>query len=149
MLLRRARIGRADLTLAARQPILESSSLPPASLPLRLHVAVTGARTSRGKAVSTQTETVQKALTLDDIKARISNVIDYLGSFSESDFEGAATRCITQPRWKGKTLSGEEFLLQHALPNLYFHVTTSYAILRHNGVNVGKKDFLGELPYKE
>ena len=87
--------------------------------------------------------------TLDDIKARISNVIDYLGSFSESDFEGAATRCITQPRWKGKTLSGEEFLLQHALPNLYFHVTTSYAILRHNGVNVGKKDFLGELPYKE
>ena len=87
--------------------------------------------------------------TLNDIKVRINNVIAYLGSFSESDFEGAAKRRITQPRWKGKTLSGEEFLLQHAVPNLYFHVTTSYAILRHNGVDVGKKDFLGELPYKE
>ena len=86
---------------------------------------------------------------LADIKARVQSVIAYLGTLSEADFSGAGQRRITQPRWKGKTLSGEEFLLQHAIPNLYFHVTTAYAILRHNGVEVGKKDFLGGLPYQE
>lgn len=86
---------------------------------------------------------------LDEIKARIRSVIAYLGTFSEANFAGATERRITQPRWNGKSLSGEEFLVQHAIPNLYFHVTTAYAILRHNGVDVGKKDYLGELPYKE
>lgn len=86
---------------------------------------------------------------LAEIKARIQSVIAYLGTFSEADFAGAAERRITQPRWNGKSLSGEEFLLQHAIPNLYFHVTTLYAILRHNGVDLGKKDYLGELPFKE
>jgi hypothetical protein len=86
---------------------------------------------------------------LAEIKTRIQSVIAYLGTFSEADFAGAAERRISQPRWNGKSLSGEEFLLQHAIPNLYFHVTTLYAILRHNGVDLGKKDFLGELPFKE
>ena len=87
--------------------------------------------------------------TLADVKARLARVVSYLASFSADDFAGAAERRITQPRWKGKTLSGEEFLIQHALPNLYFHMTTAYAILRHNGVPVGKADYLGALPYKE
>ena len=86
---------------------------------------------------------------LAEIKARLQSVIAYLGSFSAADFTGAAERRITTPRWKGKSLSGEEFLTQHALPNMYFHVTTAYAILRHNGVEVGKKDFLGDLPYRD
>lgn len=87
--------------------------------------------------------------TLAEITARIQSVIAYLETFSAADFVSAEERRITQPRWKGKSLSGEEFLTQHAAPNLYFHVTTAYAILRHNGVDVGKKDFLGELPYKD
>lgn len=86
---------------------------------------------------------------LAEIKTRLQSVIAYLGSFSAADFAGAAERRITTPRWKGKSLSGEEFLTQHAVPNMYFHVTTAYAILRHNGVEVGKKDFLGELPYRD
>ena len=87
--------------------------------------------------------------TFAEIKARVQSVVKYLGTFKEADFSGASTRRITQPRWNGKSLSGEEFLLQHAIPNLYFHVTTTYAILRHNGVEVGKSDYLGALPYKE
>lgn len=87
--------------------------------------------------------------TLPEIKARIQSVMAYLRTFSAADFAGAAERRITTPRWKGKSLSGEEFLTQHAAPNFYFHVTTAYAILRHNGIDVGKKDFLGELPYRE
>lgn len=87
--------------------------------------------------------------TVVEIKARLQSVIDYLQAYKAADFDGAAQRRITQPRWKGKSLSGEEFLVQHAVPNLYFHVTTAYAILRHNGVELGKMDFLGELPFKE
>jgi hypothetical protein len=87
--------------------------------------------------------------TVAEVKARIENVVAYLGGLSEVDFAGAEERRITQPRWKGKSLSGEEFCLQHAVPNFYFHVTTAYAILRHNGVEVGKKNYLGNLPYQE
>jgi hypothetical protein len=75
-------------------------------------------------------------------------VIGYLGSFSSKDFTGYETRKVTTPRWEGKYLSGEEYLWQHMIPNFYFHVTTAYAILRSNGVDLGKTDYLGELPYK-
>lgn len=85
---------------------------------------------------------------LPELKARIASVLDYLSSFSPKDFEGAAERIISQPRWEGKYLTGYEFAIQHAIPNLYFHVTTAYAILRHNGVDIGKKDYLGPMPYK-
>ena len=87
--------------------------------------------------------------TLAEIKARVHSVVSYLASFSAADFAGADERRITTPRWAGKSLSGAEFLIQHAVPNMYFHVTTAYAILRHNGVEVGKKDFLGALPYRD
>lgn len=84
-----------------------------------------------------------------EVNARIQSVMVYLGTFSETDFAGAAERRIAQPRWKGKSLSGEEFLFQHAIPNLYFHVTRAYAILRHNGVDLGKKHFPGEMPCRD
>ena len=61
----------------------------------------------------------------------------------------AAERRISQPRWKGKTLSGREFLIQQVIPNFYFHVTTAYAILRHNGVGIGKKNYLGDMPFRD
>ena len=87
--------------------------------------------------------------TWPQLKARIDDVVSYLNSFSPQDFEGAQSKQITQPRWEGKWLSGQEFALQHAIPNLHFHITTAYSILRHNGVDVGKKDFLGEMPFKQ
>jgi uncharacterized protein len=83
--------------------------------------------------------------TLDELRARVKTVIEYLGTFSAADFEGAATRTITQPRWEGKTMSGADYFLEHALPNFFFHLTHAYAILRHNGVNLGKRDYLGAL----
>lgn len=87
--------------------------------------------------------------TVADAKARIEKVVAYLQSFKAQDFEGAEERHITQPRWAGKYLSGKEFALMHLIPNVYFHVATAYAILRHNGVDVGKKDYLGAMPFKE
>lgn len=86
--------------------------------------------------------------TLAELQERIKSVQKYLASVSPEDFAGAETRTVSQPRWEGKYLTGMEFAIQHAIPNIYFHVTTTYAILRHNGVDVGKKDYLGAMPYK-
>lgn len=86
--------------------------------------------------------------TLAQLQQRITETLEYLASVSEAQFAGAAERHISQPRWEGKYLLGSEFALQHAIPNVYFHITTAYAILRHNGVDVGKKDFLGPMDYK-
>lgn len=86
--------------------------------------------------------------TLAELKARIEDVVAYLASFTAEDFAEASNRHISQPRWEGKYLTGFEFAIEHAIPNIYFHVTTAYAILRHNGVDLGKKDFLGAMPYK-
>jgi uncharacterized protein len=83
--------------------------------------------------------------TLDDLRARAKSVIAYLDTFSAADFEGAATRHITQPRWETKFMLGADYFREHALPNFYFHTTHVYALLRHNGVSLGKKDFLGPL----
>jgi hypothetical protein len=83
--------------------------------------------------------------TLDELHARVRSVIAYLDGFSAKDFEGAATRVISQPRWEGKVMSGADYFLEHAVPNFFFHLTHAYAILRHNGVNVGKRDYLGPL----
>ncbi len=83
--------------------------------------------------------------TIADLRARVASVVAYLGGFAEADFADADGRLITQPRWEGKTMTGANYLMEHALPNLYFHVAHAYAILRHAGVVVGKKDYLGAL----
>jgi hypothetical protein len=87
--------------------------------------------------------------TLVELKIRIASTITFLQSFKAQDYNEALTRKISQPRWEGKYLTGEEFVLHHMIPNFYFHVTTAYAILRNNGVDVGKKDFLGKMPFHE
>ncbi len=83
--------------------------------------------------------------TLDELRARVRTVVAYLDGFSAKDFQGAATRVITQPRWEGKVMTGADYFLEHAVPNFFFHLTHAYAILRHNGVNIGKRDYLGTL----
>jgi hypothetical protein len=86
--------------------------------------------------------------TIDELRARVAKVIAYLDGFTAQDFEGAATRVISQPRWEGKTMTGHDYFLEHAVPNFFFHVTHVYALLRHNGVGLGKRDYLGSLTYR-
>lgn len=86
--------------------------------------------------------------TLMELQARIESVVAYMATFSEADFSESAGRSVSQPRWEGKYLTGQEFAIEWAIPNVHFHVTTAYAILRHNGVDIGKKDYLGEMPFK-
>ncbi len=89
-----------------------------------------------------------KETTIAQLRERLAGTIAYLASVTEKDFNGAEERRITTPRWEGKTLSGFEYAIQHSIPNVYFHITVAYEILRHNGLEIGKKDFLGALPFK-
>src|SRR4051794_37590109 len=102
---------------------------------------VAAARLS-GKEAPSHPDTEQ---TIDELRARVAKVIAYLDGFGEKDFDGAATRVVTTPRWEGKVMTGADYFLEHALPNFFFHLTTAYAILRHNGVPIGKRDYLGTL----
>jgi hypothetical protein len=95
-----------------------------------------------GKEAPSHPDTEQ---TLEDLRARLRTVTAYLDGFAEKDFEGAAARTISQPRWEGKTMTGADYFLEHAIPNFFFHLSHAYAILRHNGVALGKRDYLGQL----
>jgi len=82
--------------------------------------------------------------TFDDLKARIAKTIAYVESFRPDQFEGAEARTVTMKmRGEDKTFDGVTYLANIVLPNFYFHVTTAYDILRHNGVELGKRDFIG------
>ncbi|HSO35837.1 MAG TPA: DUF1993 domain-containing protein [Labilithrix sp.] len=82
---------------------------------------------------------------LPELSARIKATIAYLDGLTARDFEGVAARTVTQPRWEGKIMTAHDYFLEHALPNFYFHLMTVYALLRHNGIPVGKRDYLGTL----
>jgi uncharacterized protein len=83
--------------------------------------------------------------TMDELKARVKTAIAYLDTLKPADFEGSETRRVTLPFLEGQYVAGADYLTEMALPNFYFHVTTAYAILRHNGVNIGKRDYIGSL----
>jgi hypothetical protein len=95
-----------------------------------------------GKEAPTHADTEK---TIEELRARVASVISYLDGFSRKDFEGAATRVVTQPRWEGKVMTGADYFMEHGLPNFFFHLTHAYALLRHSGVSLGKRDYLGAL----
>jgi hypothetical protein len=82
--------------------------------------------------------------TLPELKARIAKTVAFIQSVTPSQIDGTEEKDIVIKRGEKEThYKGMQFLLGHALPNLYFHVTTAYNILRHNGVEIGKRDYLG------
>jgi hypothetical protein len=82
--------------------------------------------------------------TLPELKARIAKTIAYLQTFQPAQIDGTEDKEIVIKRGDKETrYTGMQFMLGHAVPNFYFHVTTAYAILRHNGVEIGKRDYLG------
>ena len=83
--------------------------------------------------------------TFDQLKARLASTTAYLKTFTPAQFEGADSREVTFPVGPDKTLTlkGQQFLSAFAFPNFYFHAATAHGILRHNGVEIGKRDFLG------
>lgn len=82
--------------------------------------------------------------TFAELYARIEKTIDFLDSIKAEQLEGSETReVVITIRKVDLTFTGQDYLLKWVHPNVYFHVTTAYNILRHNGVELGKKDFLG------
>jgi uncharacterized protein len=87
--------------------------------------------------------------TLDDLKARIAKTLAYIKTLDKKAIDGATDREITFPLGPKKgEMKGGDYLTHFMLPNFYFHCATAYDILRHNGVDVGKQDFLGAIPIK-
>jgi uncharacterized protein len=88
-------------------------------------------------------------LTLPVLRAGLDASIERLKALKPEDLQGAEDRVIPLPFMQGKGMSAQDFVVTFALPNFYFHATTAYAILRHNGVDLGKMDFLGELNIRD
>lgn len=87
--------------------------------------------------------------TLGELRGRIQTCVKYLESIKVPEYAGAVERRVSPPWLEGKWFRGNDYLSQVAVPNFYFHVTTAYEILRHNGVDLGKRDFIGSMPVNE
>ena len=88
--------------------------------------------------------------TIDELKARVAKTVAYVKSLDKGKIDAAADREITFPLGatnKGH-MKGPDYLNHFVLPNFYFHLTAAYSILRHNGVEIGKRDFLGAIPIR-
>jgi len=144
-------LEKAATQAAARKydpSVLLQSRLAPDMFPLirQIQIACDSAKYAASRAAGKDTPSnPDTEQTVDEIRARIATVIAYLGGFSGSDFDGAGARTISLPRWEGKSMSATDYVIEHAMPNFFFHYTTAYAILRHNGVDLGKRDYLGAL----
>lgn len=85
--------------------------------------------------------------TIDEVRARIRKTVAFARSVPEASYAGAESQKIRLSWAPGKVLSGRDYLLQMIIPNVYFHIAMTYAILRQAGVDVGKMDFLGPVNF--
>jgi len=126
-----------------------SSRLFPDMLPLssQVQIATDIARSTTARLAGVEPPSYEdNEKTFDDLMARIQRSVDYMAGLDVAAFDSAATREITRPvRGQPHTFTGLNYFLQFAVPNVYFHAATAYGILRHNGVPLGKADFLGTL----
>jgi uncharacterized protein len=80
--------------------------------------------------------------TLEELRARVRKTVDFAESVGKAQYEGAQDRKVSLSWVPGKVIGGEDYLLQITIPNVYFHIAMTYAVLRNGGVDVGKMDFL-------
>ena len=127
--------------------VLVDGRLAPDMLPLKRQVQIACDASKNGLARLAGMDAPKfedNESTLAELKERIRKTLDFLDSVPRAKVDGCEDRDITFPAGRDttRTLKGEAYLLNWALPNLFFHVTTAYAILRHNGVELGKTDHL-------
>ncbi len=128
--------------------VLLGARLYPDMLPLSRQVQIAcdfAAKTCARLAQAEVPTTPDTETSFEELRQRVSKTIDYVKSFKPKQFEGADKKDITFPAGPNNTatLKGIQYLTAFAFPNFYFHATTTHAILRHNGVEIGKRDFLG------
>jgi hypothetical protein len=127
---------------------LLGARLFPDMLPLTKQIQLVCDFAAKGCARLTHSEvpsTPDTETTFAELQQRLANTIEYVKGYKAVQFDGADTREVTFPSGPGKTttLTGQQFLSNFSLTNFYFHAVTAYDILRHNGVEIGKRDFLG------
>jgi uncharacterized protein len=128
--------------------VLLAARLAPDMLPLMRQVQIAGdiAKNSVARLAGQEPPRFEDTeTTIEQLQARLARTIDFLKSVPASALEGSETRDIQVPaRERTLEFKGLGFLQRWAIPNVFFHVTTAYDILRHNGVELGKRDFLGD-----
>jgi hypothetical protein len=131
------------------EAVFLNARLFPDMLPLarQIHIATDFARGTVSRlAGSEPPKWEDNETTFADLIARVDRTIAAIKEFTAAQVDGGDTRTITRPvRGEPKAFSGINYLQQYSMPNFYFHVTTAYAILRSNGVEIGKADFIGAL----
>lgn len=85
--------------------------------------------------------------TIAELKARIDKTVEFLKTITPEQMIGQEGREVTMPFWQGKSMKAFDYVTGYLLPNFYFHVTTAYSILRSNGVQIGKSDYIGGMPF--
>ena len=127
--------------------VLVNARLAPDMLPFSRQIQLTSdfAKSTMARLAAVDPPKFDDAeTTMEDLVARVQKTLDYIGSVSADALEGSETRDIKIPlRDRTVEFKGLEYLQGWALPNFFFHYVTAYNLLRHNGVDVGKKDFLG------
>ena len=129
--------------------VLLNYRLAPDMFPLSRQVQAAADHAKRGTAYLAGIEAPaypDTEATFAELKARIEKTTAFIGSVKAGQIEGAESRDIVLKTGSGsRTLSAQTYLLHQCLPNFFFHATTAYAILRHCGVNIGKRDFIGQI----
>lgn len=141
--------AEAHCTAKKIQPeVLLGSRLFPDMLPLSKQIQLVSDFAAKGCARLTHSEIPSMPdteKTFEELKQRLARTIDYVKSLKPEQFAGADAKDVTFPAGPDRsiTLKGQQFLSSYSLPNFYFHAATAHGILRHNGVEIGKRDFLG------
>jgi hypothetical protein len=144
-------LTKAEAHCAAKniQPeVLLSARLYPDMLPLSKQIQLACDFAAKACARVTHSEvpsTPDTEKSFAELQQRLANTIDYVKGFKPEQFDGMEARDVKFPAGPERTmtLKGQQFISHFAFPNFYFHAATAHGILRHNGVEIGKRDFLG------
>ena len=144
-------LTKAEAHCKARniQPdVLLGCRLYPDMLPFSKQIQLVSDFATKGCARLTSSEvpsTPDIEKTFEDLKQRLAKAIEIVKSYKPAQFEGADSKNVTFPAGPDRsiTVTGQQFLSSFSFPNFYFHAATAHGILRHNGVEIGKRDFLG------
>ena len=143
-------LNKAEANAAARgfdANVFVQTRLAPDMLPFaaQIRIACDAAKNGTARLVGIEAPRFEdNETTFAELQARVRKTLDWLATVPAASIDGREEAAITFPvgRDKTRTMTGEAYLKHWALPNLFFHVTTAYALLRHNGVDLGKTDYL-------
>jgi uncharacterized protein len=143
-------LEKAEANAAERKigpEVLGASRLAPDMLPLSFQIQSATDRAKLALARITGRDAPKWAdeeKTLEELRGRLKKALDYIATYSEADLAGLEDKQIAlKIGGQDVEMTAQDYILQNVHPNFYFHVATAYAILRHNGVPVGKRDFVG------